>query len=159
MPRKTNFFTQRTNFLYLPEKITDFPLNQKISYNYQKIQFSKQKISYTFNTARLFFILAKLSKQIRVLTNNIQSLFVKYFCFPYFTFFFYNQPVIVFLLPGDFYIVRNQIVTFCFSVFQIDEHNIKARIHWNNFSRNLFKVISFRHYAIQRLGYCLKKKK
>ena len=123
MPRKTNFFTQRTNFLYLPEKITDFPLNQKISYNYQKIQFSKQKISYTFNTctfnmARLFFILAKLSKQIRVLTNNIQSLFVKYFCFPYFTFFSIINQSLFFIFQEIFILFATKLSLFVFLFFR-----------------------------------------
>ena len=123
MPRKTNFFTQRTNFLYLPEKITDFPLNQKISYNYQKIQFSKQRISYTFNTctfntARLFFILAKLSKQIRVLTNNIQSLFVKYFCFPYFTFFSIINQSLLFIFQEIFILFATKLSLFVFLFFR-----------------------------------------
>lgn len=57
----------KKKFLCLQEKITNFPLKEKISYYYKKKQFFKQKnVSFqmfcVFNTTVLFFVQTKLNK-------------------------------------------------------------------------------------------------
>ena len=74
-----------------------------------------------FEYSSAVFMLAKIEKQIRLLTKNIcQSVFVKRFYFPiFYNIFSYTQLAFVFHLQEEFCIFRDQI--FCFLFFFYSE--------------------------------------